>query len=434
MRPAGKLIYLLIGLSLLALAVAFYPELERVLLGAAIVVAVITLLDLISVWGRPQMEIERRLSLNLPLSVWSRVTLKTHNHGHHTYTLTLFDHHPQEAKIKDLPQRFKLSPGQFADIHYQIFPMRRGDAHFKGVEVEQRSRLGLWRRYWLFPLESAVKVYPNFAEVSRFGLLSIDNQLAQLGVRRQQQRGEGLDFRQLREHRQGDNLRQIDWKATARLRKLISREYQVERDQQLVFLLDCSRRMRSEDDGINHFDQALNAMLLLSYAALRQGDSVGFITFGGQQRYFAPQKGQQVVNKILNKVYDLEATHHTADYSAVARELLIRQRKRSLVVVLTNMRDEEQDELSIMLRLLRGRHLMVIANLREAVLDGISHVSVNSFEQALRYATNEEYQLRRQQTNALMTRMGALALDVTAAQLPISLVNSYLDIKRSGRL
>ncbi|MCB0082482.1 MAG: DUF58 domain-containing protein, partial [Caldilineaceae bacterium] len=239
---------------------------------------------------------------------------------------------------------------------------------------------------------------------------------------------------QLREYRQGDNLRQIDWKATSRLRKPISREYQVERDQQLIFLLDCGRRMRAEDNDINHFDQTLNAMLLLSHAALRQGDAVGFITFGGQQRYFAPQKGHQAVNKILNKVYDLEATGHTADYAAVARELLIRQRKRSLVVVLTNIRDEDQDELSTMLALLRTRHLVLLANLREEILDRISNKPVQSFQQALRYAATEEYQTHRKQAHALITRLGALTLDVTAGQLPITLVNRYLDIKRSGML
>lgn len=434
MRPSRYLIYLLSALCLLAFVTLFVSGLEKGLAGAAIAVAAIILIDAFSVRRRPELVIERRVSHNLPLGGWSKVLLRTHNHGDRLCAITLFDHYPQEAEVEGLPHGFILPAGQFADLQYRIRPSRRGDTCFKGVEAEQRSRFSLWRRYWFFPVESQVKVYPNFAEVTRFNLLSIDNQLAQLGVRRQQRRGEGLEFHQLREYRQGDNLRQIDWKATARLRKPISREYQVERDQQLIFLLDCGRRMRSEDNGINHFDQALNAMLLVSYAALRQGDSVGFITFGGHQRFFSPQKGQQAVNKILNKVYDLDATSHTPDYTAVARTLLTRQRKRSLVVVLTNLRDEDHDELSAMLRLLRSRHLVLLANLRESILDDVSHTPVQRFDDALRYAANEEYLIRRRQAHATVVRMGALALDVTADQLPISLVNRYLDIKRSGRL
>ncbi len=434
MRPARLLIYLLGVWSLLALATAFQPELDGPLLAVSVATVLAVLMDALSILCEPHLKIERHVPHNLPLGAWSKVELRIHNHGKRSYKLSLFDYYPQEATIEGLPHNFTLASGQYADIHYRIQPTRRGDALFAGTEVECRSRLGLWRRYRLFPVEESIKVYPNFSEVTKYNLLSTDNQLSQLGIRRQQQRGEGLEFHQLREYRPGDTLRQIDWKATARLRKPISREYQIERDQQLIFLLDCSRRMRSEDNGIKHFDQTLNAMLLLSYAALRQGDSVGFITFGGQQRYFAPQKGQQVVNRILNQVYDLEATTHTADYTAVAREVLGRQRKRSLIVLLTNMRDEDQDELNLMLGLLRSRHLVLIANLRESILDQVNNIPVNDFEQALRYAAARDYQNRRRQAHTHITKMGALALDVTAEQLPISLVNRYLDIKRSGKL
>ncbi|MFC1749965.1 DUF58 domain-containing protein [Pseudomonadota bacterium] len=434
MRPSRQLIYLFSAWAILALISAFMPELKGPLIAVSVAILLAVLFDGLAVRAEPRLEIQRRVSHNLPLGAWSKVELRTHNLGKRPYQLTLFDHYPQHAEIEDLPHSFILAPGQYADIHYRIQPTRRGDAHFEGTEVELRSRLGLWRRHHLFQTTEAIKVYPNFSEVTKYNLLSTENQLGQIGIRRQQQRGEGLDFHQLREYRQGDNLRQIDWKATARLHKLISREYQLERDQQLIFLVDCSRRMRSQDNGINHFDQTLNAMLLLSYAALKQGDSVGFITFGGQQRYFSPQKGQQAINQILNHVYDLETTQHTADYSAVAKELLIRQRKRSLVVVLTNMRDEDQDELSTMLTLLRRRHLVLLANLREEILDQIASSSVQNFEQALRYTATESYLTRRKQTQSLITKMGALSLDVTAEQLPISLVNRYLDIKRSGML
>ena len=434
MRPSRHLIYLLLAWGLVALATAFEPALEGPLLAVSVTIALAILIDALVVKGEPQLRIERDVSHNLPLGVWSKVELRIYNSGSRNYKLSVFDHHPQNASIDGLPHNFILPPGQYANMVYRILPTCRGDAHFTGTEIECRSRLGLWRRYRLFTLDETIKVYPNFSEVSKYSLLSTDNQLGQLGIRRQQQRGEGLEFHQLREYRAGDTLRQIDWKATARLRKPISREYQVERDQQLIFLLDCSRRMRSEDNGIKHFDQTLNALLLLSYEALRQGDSVGFITFGGQQRYFAPQKGQQAVNRILNQVYDLETTTHTADYTAVASELLKRQRKRSLVVVLTNMRDEDQDELRQMLTLLRSRHLVLIANLRESILDHTSNTTINNFEQALRYAATRDYQSRRGQAHTLITKMGALALDVTAEQLPISLVNRYSDIKRSGRL
>lgn len=130
---------------------------------------------------------------------------------------------------------------------------------------------------------------PDFARLYGAELMAVDHWLNQIGVRGGQRRGLGLEFHQLREFRDGDTLRQIDWKATARKRTPIAREYQDERDQQILFLLDCGRRMRSQDGDLSHFDHALNASLLLAYVALRQGDAVGAMTFAGDDRRHLPR-------------------------------------------------------------------------------------------------------------------------------------------------
>src|SRR5690606_41328078 len=178
-------------------------------------------------------------------------------------------------------------------------------------------------------------------------------------------RGLGLEFHQLREFRDGDTLRQIDWKATARKRTPIAREYQDERDQQIVVLLDCGRRMRSQDDELAHFDHALNACLLRSYVALRQGDAVGLATFAGEQdRYVAPLKGQAHISNLLNAVYTLDSTHRPADYAAAVNALLARQRRRALVVLVTNLRDEDDEELLGAVKRLGKQQRVLIASLR----------------------------------------------------------------------
>ena len=136
------------------------------------------------------------------------------------------------------------------------------------------SVLGLWKKNIIQPLKSEVRNYPNFSSVMKYSLLATDQRLNQMGILKKRRRGEGLNFHQLREYRDGDSLRQIDWNATARTHKLISRDYQEERDQQIIFLVDCGRRMLAHDDQLSHFDHTLNAILLLSHVALRQGDAV----------------------------------------------------------------------------------------------------------------------------------------------------------------
>jgi len=277
-------------------------------------------------------------------------------------------------------------------------------------------------------------VYPNFRHVVRYSLLATENRTSQLGIRRRPRRGEGLEFHQLREYRDGDSMRQIDWKVTARVRKTISREYQDERDQQIVFLLDCGRKMRARDDELSHFDHALNSVLLLAHVALRQGDAVGLLSFSGERRWLAPRKGAHHLNPIMNAVYDLDASTRASDYLGAAQDLLQHVRKRALVVVVTNLRDEDHQELAMATRLLRRSHLVLVASLRERVLADTLAAPVHDLDDALRTASTHRYLESRQRAHDLLRGDGALALDCEPQQLGVALVNGYLDVKSRGLL
>ena len=239
----------------------------------------------------------------------------------------------------------------------------------------------------------------------------------------------------MREYREGDTLRQIDWKATARTTRLISREYQDERDQQVVLLIDCGRRLAAQDGELSHFDHVLNAALLLAYVSLRQGDAVGFMTMSNEPpRYLSPRKSAATVSLMLNRVYDLQPTLLTPDYYAAAVELMLRLKKRALVVILSNLRDEDDDTLLPALRLLGRRHLVLFASLRENLLSRALTARVNSFDRALTHAAAADYLRVRELAFRRFKHSGALCLDVEPEQLPVALVNRYLDIKSGGRL
>ncbi|OGA08383.1 MAG: hypothetical protein A2W68_14375, partial [Betaproteobacteria bacterium RIFCSPLOWO2_02_64_14] len=294
--------------------------------------------------------------------------------------------------------------------------------------------LGLWERRLYLGQESVTRIYPNFAALTKYALFATDHRLSQIGVLQRRRRGEGVEFHQLREYREGDAQRQIDWKATARAGKLISREYQDERDQQVVFLIDCGRRLAARDGDLSHFDHVLNAALLLAYVSLRQGDSVGLLTMGGHNRFMAPRKSAASVNLMLNLLYDLQPTLMTSDYYAAALELMRRIRKRALVVILSNLRDEDEDTLSPALRLLSRRHLVLFASLRESILARALSARVDSFERALTHAAAADYLKQRALAFGRLERSGALALDVEPPQLPVALVNRYLEVKGAGQL
>jgi uncharacterized protein (DUF58 family) len=276
-------------------------------------------------------------------------------------------------------------------------------------------------------------VYPDFARLSGAQLQGVDNWLSQLGVRQHQRRGPGLEFHQLREFRDGDSLRQIDWKATARQRTPIAREYEDERDQQIVFMLDCGRRMRSQDDELSHFDHALDACLLLSYVALRQGDAVGLCTFASDQpRYLAPVKGSGQLNVLLNAVYDLHSTRKTADYEAAASQLLARQTRRALVIVVTNLRDEDDEALVSAIKRIGRHHRVLIASLREEVLDQLRQAPVQTLPEALAYSGAIDYLNMRNQLHDRLGAHGLTVLDSLPSTLGAALVTRYLRWKKAG--
>jgi uncharacterized protein (DUF58 family) len=349
---------------------AFQVEIPSSLLsinrGLLLALLALAIIDAVRLRRLPPPHVTRQVPGNLALGRWSEVHLQVSHDFAETLQIEVFDHVPDGLSCEDLPLTIELQPGQHSRISYRLRPLKRGHYLFQHCEIHLPSPLGLWSGKRLLPVQDSTRVYPDFARLYGGELLAVDNWLSRLGVRQRQRRGQGQEFHQLREFREGDSLRQIDWKATARQRTPIAREYEDERDQQIMFLLDCGRQMRSQDDELSHFDHALNACLLLSHVALRQGDAVGLCTFATDQpRYLAPIKGASQLKVLLNGVYDLESSQRPADYPAAAGLLLARQKRRALVILVTNLRDEDDEDLLASVKRISQQHQVLIVSLRE---------------------------------------------------------------------
>jgi uncharacterized protein (DUF58 family) len=430
MIPSRRLIALLSGVTLLAVAALFVDALAAIWQVAFIALPIVAALDAWIAWHTSPVTAERATPGSLPLGVWQRVSIRIRNRGSVPRYVDVYDHHPPECEARALPQRKLVAARGWVEIEYEMRPIERGELAFGPIELRVPSDVGLWQMTRLEPRQATTRVYPNFAALSKYALLATDQRLSQLGVLQRQRRGEGLEFHQLREYREGDMQRQIDWKATSRAGKLISREYQDERDQNVMFLVDCGRRMAARDDDLSHFDHVLNAVLLLAYVSLRQGDAAGFLTMSGPARFMAPRKSPASVNVMLNQLYDLQPTLLTSDYYAAAVELMLRMRKRALIVIVSNLRDEDEDTLGPALQLLGKRHLVLFASLREAILSRALKTRVDTHERALTFAATAEYLRARELAFRRIERNGTQCIDVEPAELPIALVNRYLDIKR----
>jgi len=434
MRPAP---IAFLGLSLwltLAFAATLRPPMTIYWQLGGVLFLLLALIDAWRVWRFPTIQIQRQVPGSLPLGVWSEVILRLHNPTKVPRLIEVFDDYPVTCDLQGQPQRLTLPTKAGIETRYRIRPQQRGATQFGGVHFLHYSPWRFWKHYRFIKIETPIRVYPNFAAMTKYALLAAENRLGQLGIRKLQRRGEGLEFHQLREYRAGDVLRQIDWNATARHKNLISKEYQDERDQQIIFLIDCGRRMLAQDGPLSHFDHTLNAILLLSYVALRQGDALGLMTFSGEKRWLAPRKSMNTINRVLNTVYDLQPTTHASDYLNAATQLMQRLKKRALVVFISNLRDEDSDELLPALQLLRKKHLVLLASLQERILNEVLEQPVENFEDALRHSATLNYINSRQQTHEQLKNHGIIYLDTEPEQLPVMMVNRYLEIKRSGRL
>jgi uncharacterized protein (DUF58 family) len=408
-------------------------------LGLLVIFAVVDFILSRRGWRQSAVRLTRRLPSAFAIGSKQQVGLLLDMEGDGEWHCQLHDHVDSSVLVEGLPLTFDILGKKRVELSYSVTPTRRGEVTFAPAELRVRSRFRTCELLERLGSEEVRRVYPDFAQVARYAWLAGDRRLQEIGIKTYQQRGEGTDFKQLSEYRYGDPVRHIDWKATLRFDKPIVREFQDERDQYVLLLVDCGRRMRADDRedriGTSHFDQVLNAVMLLSYVALKQGDAVGAMTFGtpaAEARSFAPRKGAHALNALMGELYAVQPTPTHSDYVAAAQNLLRRHLKRALVIVITNFRDEDSSELSHALRLLRSRHLVLLASLREKIVRELITQPLVSGDAAVDIASAHLYeQGRRDAFNRLAAR-DALMVDAEPERLGIELVNRYHAVKRAG--
>ncbi len=439
-RPGPALLVALLACALLGAAVGV-----GVLPAWAWFVAVSALVlmagfDLVALRRLPTPDAIRRVSEALAIGIQTQVGLML-DPGDARLRATVYDLHPGGWEAHDLPRTVALKPGMQSTLEYRLRPGERGDFVFQGVQLLIDSPLRLWRQSRVSGTPQTVRVLPNFAPLTRLALAGAERASRLIGAHVTRRRGEGTDFRQLREYRVGDSMRQVDWKATARARKLISREYQDEKHQQVLLVVDTGRRMLAREPvtghatgATSHFDHALDAALVVGYLALRQGDAVGLFASGGAQRWVPPQRGMAALETLLRGAYDLQPAPVATDYLAAAHELSLRQRRRGLLLWITNLRDEDTEDVLAAVRMLQRRHLVVIASLRERALDEALATEVTELDDALRVGATARYLAERAAAHDLLRSHRVSVLDVTSEQLPAAVVQEYLSIKRKGLL
>lgn len=434
MSPTSRLLTLTALWLLLAIITVVVPSLMRPWLWLGGAVALVVLVDALLMRLSRPLDLQRRLPGRFALGEVGEVRLIMRNETARTALVEIFDGIPQGAVAPTLPWSGVVPPQREIRVFHPVTLSVRGEAVFGPVHLRRVSPAGFWTRKTLHLADETVKVYPNYEPVIRFALLAMQHRESPMGIVRRPRAGSSRDFHQLRDYRDGDPLGQIDWKATSRRQMLISRDYQEQRNQSVVFLLDTGRRMRALDGGVPQFDHILNAILLVAHVALRQGDQVAVKSFGGSDRWLPPVKGSHAMPVLLNHLYDYQTTAAPSDFSGAVEQLMARQRRRSLVILLTNLRGEDGKELVPALQVLKSRHLVLLSSMRERAVEEAISDPVESFSSALKFLAADRYVQERREILATLGALGILTLDSTAQEFAVALANAYFDIKAAGRI
>lgn len=389
------------------------------------------LLDFIRAPGARDIAIERDVDPRLSLGAENVVRLAARNLGTRPARLVLRDDYPPPFSSSEEEMRLDVGVGLENEARYRITPHRRGDERFLDIHVESTGGLGLARRAFSVAAAEPVKVYPNLLGVERMKLFARRRQLSLLGMHRVRKRGTGGEFEKLRPYAPGDEFRRINWKATARRRRPVTADYETEKSQSVLLLLDAGRRMAPWVEGLTKLDYAVNAALMLSYVASQNDDLVGLVVFSHELKTFlAPRKGRLQHRRIMERLYACEAEAAYVDYRKCFTEIASRVTKRSLVVVFTDVLDPDAaKDLEDALPLLRRRHQPLVVSLHDPGLTEIAERDPENQDELYESLVAREVYADRRRMVGEIARRGVHVLDAHPRDFSVAVVDRYLALK-----
>jgi uncharacterized protein (DUF58 family) len=421
------------GLCLLAAPLA--KELLWVAIGLNGVLAILLVADAIMLRRLEALNAERAHDGILSLGASNLVRLTVENPTPFACRIALRDAPPAECTSESPDAAGALAAfGRFA-AQYHLTPLKRGECRFGPLTLRVKTTAGLWVMQRYYAPDDAVKVYPNIQQTKQQHLLSRQMRARQMGLRALRLRGQGTEFESLRDYLPDDELRRVDWKASARRNSLVTREYDIERSQQIMLVLDLGRAMASHLDYMTKLDHAINAAVLLTYVSAQAADRVGVMAFADEVAAYMPPGKAGQLPLVLDQLYPLHPRLVESDYRGAFTFLAHHLRKRSLIVIFTDLIDPESSRrLMDNLALLHPQHMVLCVALSDyelkEILAGPPSNAAGMYQQTVANIVLEDRQL------ALSTlhHRGILTVDAAPSDLSVAVVNRYLAIKREGRV
>jgi uncharacterized protein (DUF58 family) len=356
------------------------------------------------------------------------------------YTFPIFikiiDEIPLQFQMRNFNIERKLEATSKTELQYELRPTERGEYHFGKLNIYATSVFGLISRRFTFSNEAMIPTYPSFIQLRKYDLIAISNNLHQYGIKKIRRIGHTMEFEQIKEYVLGDDLRTINWKATAKSNQLMVNQFQDEKSQPIYAVIDKGRLMKMPFNGLSLLDYAINAALVISNVAIKKHDKAGVFTFSKKvENMVVAERRTSQMNLILEGLYNIKSDYFESDFGRLYGDVRRNITQRSLLLLYTNF--ETLDSLHRQLPYLKGmakNHLLIVIFFKNTELNSLIENKAETIQQVYDKVIAEKFAFEKRLIVNELKKYGIYSILTTPENLTLDTINKYLEIKARGLL
>ncbi len=386
--------------------------------------------------GGSQIEAQRKLPEKFSNSDPNDVPITINSTYPFHVDLDIIDEIPVQFQKRDFKKTIKITPKGKNTFRYDLRPVERGEYIFGNLNMYASSRIGLIKRRYRFEKDQMVKVYPSFIQMKKYAFLALDNKLTLHGMKKIRRIGHTMEFEQIKDYVVGDDVRTINWKATAKKASLMVNQFQDEKSQPIYTLIDASRVMKMPFRELTLLDYAINSTLAFSNIALKKKDKVGMITFAETIKNHLPASSKKTyLNTILEMLYNINTKFLDSDYSALYNQIKRKVTQRSLLLLYTNFEHISSLERQMpYLKALSRKHILVVIFFKNTELDTLLETPAKGLSSVYHKTIAQKSEYDKKVMVSTLERHGIQTILTRPDDLTVNTINKYLEIKARGIL
>ncbi len=432
-----RFFYFGIGIILLFGLSYFIPVFFNIAQLAILILIVITFLDFLLIFiGKHKIEAERIVPEKFSNGDKNNVHLQIKNNYPFLIRLQIIDEIPEQFQVRNFLLNDTISPRKSKKIHYTLVPKERGEYHFGDLNIYTSSILGMVAKRFMFNSNAMVPTFPGFKQLKRFELLNINKNSLEYGIKKIRRLGHTMEFEQIKEYVLGDDLRTINWKATAKKNSLMVNQFQDEKSQPIYSIIDRGRIMKMPFNGLSLLDHAINATLVISNIALKKQDKAGMLSFSKKvENVIVAERRSSQMQLILQSLYNVKTDFFESDFSQLYSSIKRNITNRSLLILYTNF--ETLDGLNRQLSYLKAiakNHLLMIVFFKNTEINTLIKGKAETIQEVYDKVIAEKFAFEKRLIVNELKKYGIYSILTTPENLTIDTLNKYLEIKARGLL